>query len=392
MRRSSWVFLHATAIAVALAAGCSDDSVGNNNGSGGNQGDPSDGGSAGSDAQTSDDGAATDGGVTFDSGTVATFSYHPQWDGVTKVDVIGAFGQTDDWDPDAPFLSLTKDGSGNYTGTAPSLAAGQYLFLFHVVGDSAQDDPNFDRYAIDPLDTDVQACPKAAPTGNRTDPSNPCSQLTVGVAPATPIHLRGTLTVDGAPATGWLVTVARQENGLHHFFVNRMTVGADGKYDMIASTGRYKIEVDLPDALSKNDIDRDPLSLNVIKGATSNGMMITADVDMETPDLAYHDYGSFSPSNGNGGTLPTMFTFVKGREAALDVYGGKGDGGVVETGDPWFESDEVKNGKYTFDGNFSKGDTDAAVPGTRYMWGTQEPYDASVPWTLQTLVFPVTWH
>ncbi|MGH7281266.1 MAG: hypothetical protein ACRELY_07075 [Polyangiaceae bacterium] len=395
MLRSRWRVLFATATAAAIAAGCSDGSDGSpagSDGNGGNQAGSQDASTSGGDASALSDGASQDSGSSGDAGNTTTFSYHPQWPGVTEVDVIGAFGTSDDWDPKAPFLKLTNDGSGNYTGGA-SLAAGSYLFLFHVIGDSAQSDPAFDRYAIDPLDPDVEACPSDAPTGGRSDPPNPCSQVTVGTPAAAPIHLRGTLTVDGATAVGWLAVVARQDNGTHHFFVNRMTIGGDGKYDLIASAGRYKIEVDLPDSLTVNDIDRDPLALNTVRGAKSGPMQLTTDdVDMETPDLAYHDYGSFAPSDGNGGTLPTMFTFVKGRAASLDVYGGKGDGGVVETGDPWFESDATNKGKFTFDGNFSKGDTDAAVPGTRYMWGTEEPYDASVPWTVQSLVFPVTWH
>ena len=38
--------------------------------------------------------------------------------------------------------------------------------------------------------------------------------------------------------------------------------------------------------------------------------------------------------------------------------------------------------------------TDAAAPGTRYMWGTEEPFgaDAGVTWTKQTMVFPIGWH
>jgi hypothetical protein len=333
--------------------------------------------------------------IPSDGGT-STFAYHPGWGGVTEVDVIGGFGTSDDWDTKNPYLKLNDDGTGTYTGSA-NLPAGVYPYLFHVVGDSASNDSKFDRYAIDPLNTSVAACPAAAPTGTRASPPNPCSQFTVGTALAAPVHVRGTFTVDGAPATGWLVSIERQEKGLHHFFVNRVTAGSDGSFDLIGSAGAYKIDVDLPMALSQNDLDRDPLALNTLRSAGSNIFPITTDdIALDTPDLAFHDYATFAPT-GNGGSLPTMFTFEKGREAALDVYGGSGgqssdDAGVIEVGDPWFISDPVTKGKYTFDGNFSKGDTDAAVPDQRYMWGTEEPYDASVPWKLQTLVFPITWH
>jgi hypothetical protein len=103
----------------------------------------------------------------------------------------------------------------------------------------------------------------------------------------------------------------------------------------------------------------------------------------------------FAPTD-DGGTLPTSFTFDNGTQAKLDVYGGPGDGGVVNIGDPWFSSATANDGGAVFGGTFDTAQAiqDAAAPGTRYMWGTEEPFgaDASVAWIKQTLVFPIAWH
>src|SRR5690242_225074 len=62
---------------------------------------------------------AMNGGADLSGGLESvTFSYRPAWQGVTSVGVIGAFGTSDDWDKAKPYLTLTDDGSGNYTGTA----------------------------------------------------------------------------------------------------------------------------------------------------------------------------------------------------------------------------------------------------------------------------------
>jgi hypothetical protein len=109
------------------------------------------------------------------------------------------------------------------------------------------------------------------------------------------------------------------------------------------------------------------------------------------PYLAFHAYAQFAPT-GNGGTLPTNFAFETG-EARLDVYGGPGDGGVVDIGDPWFAGQPHTDGGTGFDGVFNtkQAQEDAAAPGTRYMWGTEEAFDASVTWVKQSMVFPITW-
>lgn len=398
MLRSWWLFLGISAISTsAVAVGCS----GGDDNAAPSAGD--DGGLVSGDASLSSDGGSPSDGSLLDAyippladgGTA--FAYRPGWAGVTEVDVIGGFGTSDDWDPKNPYAKLVNDGTGNYTATA-NLPAGVYAYLFYVVGDSASNDPKYDRLAVDPLNVAIIGCPAGSPTAGRDSPPNPCSQLTVGTPDVAPVHVRGVLTVDGAPAVGWLVSLSREEKSFHHFFANRVTAGSDGSYDLIGSAGSYKIDIDLPTALNTNDIDRDPLTLNVVKSAGSMPFPIgTTDIALGSPDLAFHDYGSFAPT-GDGGSLPTTFMFEKGRTAAVDVYGapskgGGDDAGVIETGDPWFTSDATNKGKVVYDGSFnSKGDSDAAVPGVRYMWGTEEPVDAGAPWKIRSLVFPITWH
>src|SRR5450755_4121323 len=160
MLRSWWLFFGATTFAVGSSAiACGDDGAApgaNDSGSSVNSG--------GSDGSTNDEASVASDGAVFDvrvpdsGGGGTSFAYHPGWSGVTEVDVIGGFGQSNDWDPNHPYLVLTDDGTGNYTGNA-ALPAGTYPYLFHVIGDAASNQSNFDRYTIDPLNTAVLACP-----------------------------------------------------------------------------------------------------------------------------------------------------------------------------------------------------------------------------------------
>jgi hypothetical protein len=61
----------------------------------------------------------------------ADFCYRPEWGSVTSVEVYGGFGQSTDWT--MPFLTLTNDGSGTFTGSA-TLATGTYPYVFYVTG------------------------------------------------------------------------------------------------------------------------------------------------------------------------------------------------------------------------------------------------------------------
>jgi len=366
---------------------------------------PDSGADAGADVVTTDSGAGSDAMTANDSAApvdagapvAVTFSYTPQWPGVQKVEVVGGFGQSTDWSKTASLLTLTASGS-TYSGTA-MLPAGVYLYVFRVTGDaSAVPAATYARYAVDPLDTAFAACPPASPTYSKID-ANPCSQVTVtatgATPPATPVHVTGRVAVDGSAAKDWMVVLEREEPKSHHFFANRVTVGAAGTFDVIASSGNYRLQVQYPTLLSVTDLDRDPASANALRRAISDAFLVGASpVTVPAPDLGFHDYAAFAPS-GDGGTLPTAFTFETG-EARLDVYGGPGDGGVVDIGDPWFASALTTDGGAVFGGTFdtAQATQDAAVPGTRYMWGTEQPFgaDASVAWTNQSMVLPIVWH
>jgi len=351
-----------------------------------------DSGSSTDSATATDTGTPVDGGVPV----AVTFAYTPQWPGVKTVEVVGGFGQSTDWSKTASLLTLTQAGS-TYSGSA-MLPPGVYQYLFRVTGDaSAVPAATYQRYAVDPLDTAFAACPMASPTYSKID-VNPCSQITVtaagGPMPGTPVHVTGSVAVAGSAAKDWMVVIEREEPKSHHYFANRVTVGADGSFDLVASAGSYRLQVQYPTLLSVTDLARDPSTAAALRRAISASFLLgTAALTVPTPDLAFTSYGLFAPS-GNAGSLPTSFTFETG-EARLDVYGGPGDGGVETIGDPWFTSDVTTDGGAVFGGTFNTAQAtqDAAVPGTRYMWGTEQAFgaDASVAWTNQSMVLPITW-
>ncbi len=371
-------------IAAVLGVGCSseDATIGSTSDAGAGEAAPA------PDATTSD--SSSDGNTGPQS---VTFAYKPQWDGAKKVEVVGGFGQATDWSKTASLLTLTDDGTGNFKGST-TLPAGKYPYVFRITGDSASATPIvFERYAVDPSKPDFEACPAASPTFDKNN-ANPCSDVTVAQgAAAAPIHVKGSLTVDAAPAAGWLVVLERQEKMGHHFFANRVTAGTDGTFDLVASAGSYRLQVLHPTLLNKSDLARDPVALAALRRAISNPFpLVSADVTVTAPDLAFHSYAQFAPTV-NGGTLPTNFAFETGTAAKLDVYGSPSDAGVVDIGDPWYAGQATTDGGHHFDGVFNtpKAQEDAAAPGTRYMWGTEEAFDASVLWTKQTMVFPITW-
>jgi hypothetical protein len=349
------------------------------------------------DAGSSEAASETGPGEAGGTPVTVTFAYRPQWSGVTKVEVVGGFGLASDWSKTQSLVTLAA-AAGTYSGTA-SLPPGTYLYVFRVTGDAQAAPTTSVRYALDPLETNYAPCPTQSPTYSKVDP-NPCSQIIVtasgGPAPASPVHVKGTIAVDGAPASTWMVWLEREEPKSHHYFVNRVTVGSDGSFDLIGSAGSYRLQVQYPTLLSATDLERDPTQLPALRRAISAAFTLTTgDVTVVTPDLAFHAYAQFAPT-GDGGTLPTQFTFDNGTDAKLDVYGGPGDGGVVNIGDPWFASGTANDGGAVFGGAFNTAQAteDAAAPGTRYMWGTEEPFgaDASVAWTKQTMVFPISWH
>jgi hypothetical protein len=376
--------------AVSACSSSSNDSVGANDG-----GVVSD---AAADA-SSDATVTTDGATTNDAGGpyAVTFSYTPDWMGVTAVDVIGGFGLSTDWTTATPLVSLTANGA-TFSGSA-MLPAGQYLYVLRAVGDAAGGGASATlvHFAVDPSTSAFAPCPAQSPTYSAID-ENPCSQLTVpqGSTP-TLNHATGTVLVDGAPASGYIALLERDETGSHHFFVNRTTTGTDGSFDIASAAGTYRFQVLYPTYYSATDATRDPLALPALRRAISSTFSLAAAVAVPSPDLAFHDYAAFSPT-GDGGTLPTELAFGGdgGIATRLTVYGTAMDGGGGEIGDPWFSGADTRDGGAVFGGTFNtaQADQDAAVPGERYFWGIENgggAPDAGVAWTGQSMVFPITW-
>ncbi|HEY1958333.1 MAG TPA: carboxypeptidase regulatory-like domain-containing protein [Polyangiaceae bacterium] len=344
-----------------------------------------------SDVTTNDVVVPSDGGGP----STVTFAYTPQWSGVTAVTVFGGFGQATDWT--APFATLTSDGKGGFTAQA-KLPSGQYLYVFKVVGDAdaGTNAAKYPRFAIDPSDSDFAPCPSESPTYDANNP-NPCSELTVPQStPAALAHVSGVVVSDGAPIAGYLVQLDREEKNSHHFFVNRVTTQSDGKFDLLAAPGSYRIQVLHPTFLSETDEQRDPKMLAALRRDISSAFPVASGtLTIPSPEVAFHGYGSFSPVDS--GTLPTTFTFdSNSNKARLDVYGTGKDGGAPSIGDPWYSSALTTSGSAVFDGGFDTpqaNETSAAL-GERYFWGIEENLatDAGVTWTAQSMVFDITFH
>jgi len=319
-----------------------------------------------------------------------TFSYTPAWSGVTSVEVLGAFGKTDDWT--APLVTLTASG-GTFTGTA-QLPAGTYLYVFHTIGDTdagSAKAATYPHYTIDPANSAYAPCPSGSPTYSAMV-ANPCSQLSVPVGSApTLYHVTGKVVVNGTAAPGFLVLLEREEMSSHHFFVNRMTTGANGMFDMQVAPGQYRVQIQHPMYEQKNDSQLDPVAAGIMRRDISASFPVAAaDVAVGTQEMAFASYSSFTPTTS--GTLPTTFAFGTTTSSRVDVYGG-----TTEIGDPWYNGTATTTGSSTFDGTFntSKAATTTVTLGTKYYWGLEQarPAAGGTPaWTAQTMVFPITWN
>src|SRR5207248_2067042 len=135
-----------------------------------------------------------------------------------------------------------------------------YLFLVHGDADGAA---NTRRYVIDPSNPSFVACPMGSPSFN-TNNMNPCGQVTVPVVggPAPTYAVSGHVNVDGAGAMGWLVVLERDEPApSHHFFADRVTTDATGAFSLRAAAGAWRLQAWHPTFLTKNDAQRNPLTL-----------------------------------------------------------------------------------------------------------------------------------
>lgn len=321
-----------------------------------------------------------------------TFSYRPSWKGVKSVEVLGAFGQVTDWT--LAFVTLTDDGTGTFTATAPAVAVGHHLYVFKVRGDEAAGGAakadTLERFAIDPSNPAFVVCPEASPASSAS--GNPCSDLTVPQPAAAPVfHARGVVQSAGAPIAGYLVELERDEPQGHHMFANRTTTKADGTFDLAAAPGTYRFEVLHPTFYKMTDAQRtNPETFAAVRRSISSEILIDADTMINAAEVSYTGYAAMSPRGT--ATLPTSFSFTAaaGTKARAAVYG---PGNQI--GDPWWVGTATSN---EFDGGFNTSkapDGGAVKAAATYAWGTQQTYPkpdgGALSWTAQSMVLPIQW-
>ena len=384
-----FLFLGVSVLSISIVVACSGSGTGGDSPAlTGPEGGPGDSGTGGDATSTPD---ASDAST---EPTTLSFTYAPQWAGVKSVDVIGGFGQATDWT--SPLVSLTMNADGSFSGTSPPLPAGTYTYLFQIAGDSlaapAKRD-TYPRFAVDPTESAWVACPTGSPTYSKTV-MNPCSEVMVPTAAATTtFHIKGEVDEAAAPVAGYLVVVERNEMGSHHQYVNRTTTGADGKYDLLVAAGTYRLEVLHPTFLSMTDAQRtDPATYAAVRQVLSSAITVTADVDVNTPDVSFTTYAAMTPT-GNA-TLPTTLTFAvpDGAKSHAEIYGP-----TATIGDPWWTGTVGTGTSEIFDGGFNTGKADdgGIDPAKTYSWGVEnvyaQPKNGTVSWTAQSMVFPIAW-
>ncbi len=346
--------------------------------------------------QTGVDAATGSGGTSGASPTPqrVTFTYTPGWQGVTSVDVIGGFGKADDWMTAKPFLKLGKLADGSYAGTT-DLPAGTYIYLFRVLGDAAMG-PKAQQFSVDPINPAFASCPDGSPAFRKTNPQNPCSQLTVPQPAGAPLFaVTGSIYEDGKPKAGYRVELHRMEKGTHHYFANGTTTDAKGAFAIMAAAAGYQIHIQHPSLAATTDVQRDPMTLQAVRRLISAQFALTGDLALVPLEAAYHDYAQMLPAGGTM-VLPGsfMFTVIAGSTGArLAIYGMTGAGQNI--GDPWFTSPYAKATSVAFDGKFdtTHAADPIAIPGKQYYWGTWEELakrtDGGPTWSTESMVLPI---
>lgn len=322
-----------------------------------------------------------------------TFSYRPQWSGVTKVDVVGGFGLAGDWKSASPLVTLADDGTGTWKATV-DLAEGNYLYMYRVTGDTLGP-TDYKRYSLDASAPVVAACPPESPTYSDTG-TNPCSQMVVPQAPDAPLfHITGKVLYGGAPAPGYLVVVDSDETAFGPYFMNRMDSADDGTFDLQVPTGMFRIQVQHPTYLTQTDVERDPYTLLALRRTVSSAFYVGAPVELLDAEMEYADYDLLSPTMT--ATLPTTFevTMHPGAdEVRVGVYGTAGGTGT-NVGTQWFLSAMGGGTSIVFDGAFNTTSAQqvSVVPGEQYHWGTFHYRSAGVgkTWRDQSMVLPIVW-
>jgi hypothetical protein len=317
----------------------------------------------------------------------ADFCLRPQWPGVTSVDVYGGFGQATDWTQ--PFVSLTNDGSGTYTGTA-TVANGSYPYVFRVHGtyDNLVRDG---QYLLDQANPSYVPAPALAPGGGGTIP-RAVSQVTVPQSTTIAVHHFTGHVMYGAiaqPCFPINLEVGELRNGskvvAEHNTANYVESGTDGSFDFDVADGEVIAIVRYPFFLSGLQAPYpDPTNTPSLGYARTTQQIAGADLALDTLDITYSetDYSAMSPTSGTG-SLPVTFTLSvlpTAQTATIAVITTN-----VAGNDPAYESTPSTNTSVPWTG--SLGGNKQAVTGTTYYWGT---WQQGATWNAESLLFPIT--
>jgi hypothetical protein len=320
----------------------------------------------------------------------AEFCFRSQWAGVTSVDVYGGFGQAMDWK--MPFLTLTNDGTGTFTGSTP-LANGSYPYVFRTNG-SADSLVSNGHYFLDQENPQFEPAPAGAPDQRSV------SVITVPQLAPTLVHLKGSVVFEGLPQSCFSVDLEAGEmvDGGHviseHDTANFAESLADGTFDFpVAAQAPYMVVIRFPFLLAGTDAGYPKASTTPSVGTARTTLTVgAADWTLNPTDISYplDDYAALTPQGGTA-TLPVTFT--------LSVVPGSFGAQVSVTStdiagnDPSYSSGFSTATEVTWDGGFNGGNGGVKA-GTTYYWGAWQmrpsTVDGGVTWTSESLLFPIT--
>jgi hypothetical protein len=215
-------------------------------------------------------------------------------------------------------------------------------------------------------------------------------------AAAPTFHITGKVVYGGAPIAGYLVQLDSDDMAFGPYFVNRVTTGADGTFDLQAPAGSFRIQAQHPTYLTLNDVERDPLALQALRRSITTPFVVGGPVALLDAEMEYADYDKLSPVAT--ATLPTTFaiTLLPGAEnARVAVYGTAGGTGTT-VGTQWYWSPQDTSTSVVFDGAFNQPSAlePSVVPGEQYFWGTYQyrPAGDGLSWRGQSMVLPIVWN
>ncbi len=310
----------------------------------------------------------------------------PQWSGVTSVDVYGDFAG--DWT--TPFMTLTRDSSGTFTGTH-TVANGTYNYMFRVHG-SADNIVKDGTYLLDEENAMFSAHPDAGgPPGNRS-----VSTVTVPQNPNPIFHLKGVVLYDGHPQPCFPVDLEAGElrtpqGGVisEHTTANYSETGTDGTFDFPVAAGELMPVVRYPFELSGANAPYPDPSVTPSIGYARTSLVLAADTTLDALEVSYPSYASFSPMTSTA-SLPVTFSFdmlsdSQGATAAVI-------GTNVPGNDPaWWLNNFPNQTSDVFDGGI--GNNKSVTLGAQYYWGVwqrRSEVSNGTVWATESLLLPIT--